>query len=69
MSIATPDTPLLTVEEVAKTLKLSVRTVWSMISKGELASVKVAGVRRIAQSVLDEYLARQTQPLREKERE
>lgn len=61
-SIATAETPLMTVEQAAKTLHITSRTLYSMIAKGEIRSYKVAGARRIAQADIDTYLKRQSPP-------
>ena len=46
-----------TVPEVAEILRVSNRTVWKEIAKGNLRSVKVAGTRRVVAEAIDAYLA------------
>lgn len=48
----------LTTDQVAESLGLSRSTVTSMIGRGELASVKIGGARRVRRRDLDEYLER-----------
>lgn len=52
------DTPpeALTTDQVARQLGLSRSTVASMIGRGELASVKIGGARRVLRRDLDAYL-------------
>jgi excisionase family DNA binding protein len=46
----------LTTDQVARQLVLSRSTVTAMIARGELASVKIGGARRVLRRDLDEYL-------------
>jgi excisionase family DNA binding protein len=48
---------LLTVEEVAKRLRLGRTFVYRLISSGELESVKVGRLRRVPAACLPEYVA------------
>ena len=48
---------LLTVEEVAKRLRLGRTLVYRLISSGELESVKVGRLRRVPAECLPEYVA------------
>lgn len=52
-----PDGLLLTVEEVAKRLRLGRTLVYRLISSGELESVKVGRLRRVPADCLPEYVA------------
>jgi excisionase family DNA binding protein len=52
----------LTVHETAKRLGISVPTVYRLIDRGELPSVKIGRARRIPLERLDSFLARQTVP-------
>ena len=47
---------VLTVKEVAESLKLTTKTVYKLISSGELKSVHVGGSLRIRQEDLDSLL-------------
>jgi excisionase family DNA binding protein len=49
---------LLTVEEVAKRLRCSPKTVGRLISSGELESVKIGTLRRVAPEALRAYKER-----------
>jgi excisionase family DNA binding protein len=48
---------LLTVEEIAKRLRLGRTLVYRLISSGELESVKVGRLRRVPAECLPEYVA------------
>lgn len=48
---------LLTIEEVAKRLRLGRTLVYRLISSGELESVKVGRLRRVPAECLPEYVA------------
>lgn len=52
-----PDGLLLTVEEVARRLRLGRTLVYRLISSGELESVKVGRLRRVSADCLPEYVA------------
>ena len=49
---------LLTLEEVAEILRVSVQTVRRLINDGELKAIKVRGQLRVKQTDLDDYLSR-----------
>ena len=49
---------VLTVPQVAERLQLSRRTVWHLIGRGELATVRIGRLRRVLPSDLSEYLDR-----------
>jgi excisionase family DNA binding protein len=49
--------PLLTVPQVAETLAVSPRTVWSLLQKDEIRSVSVGRSRRIPASELERYIS------------
>lgn len=53
-TVRTPEA--LTTDQVAHQLVLSRSTVAAMIARGELASVKIGGARRVLRRDLDEYL-------------
>jgi excisionase family DNA binding protein len=54
---------LLTVDEVAETLKLNPQTIRNMVDRGELGAVRVGKRRvRIRQSALDAFLEAGSQP-------
>ena len=57
MSDSTPVGPLLTVAEVAETLRVSNMTVYRLIKSGELTAIRVGKNYRIRTADLDEYLA------------
>lgn len=50
-----PDVWWYTVNQVAEIMHVSNRTVYNLISSGELRSLKVGGSRRIPKSCLDEF--------------
>jgi excisionase family DNA binding protein len=50
-----------TVREVAEFLRVTPRTVWKMISEGELEAFKVRGDYRINQSALDALMRKRPQ--------
>ena len=53
---------LLTVAEVAETLKLNAQTVRNMIDRGELPAIRVGSRRvRVQRSDLDAFLARRVE--------
>jgi excisionase family DNA binding protein len=54
---STPDELLLTVEEVARRLRIGRTLVYQLISSGELESVKVGRLRRVPAECLPEYVA------------
>ena len=59
--VATITTPILMrVKDVAKVLNVSERTVWLLIARRRLASVKVGRGTRIRPFDIDQFLARQT---------
>jgi len=49
---------VLTVPQVAERLQVSRRTVWTMIHRGELATVRIGRLRRVLSSDLIDYLER-----------
>jgi len=51
---------LMRVQDVAKILDVSERTVWLLIARRRLASVKVGRGTRIRPFALDQFLERQT---------
>ena len=53
-----------TPKTLAVFLAVSERTVYELLSSGQLASYKVAGARRIDPADVDEYLARNRQSSR-----
>lgn len=53
---------LLTLEEVAESLRLSVKTVKKYIRLGQIEGVLVGNRYRVRESALDRYLARNTKP-------
>lgn len=50
---------LLTTQEVASILKVTVRTVYSLLESGELQGVKVGRVWRVSEDDLQAFIARQ----------
>ena len=50
---------LLTTQEVANILKVTVRTVYSLLEGGELQGVKVGRVWRVSEDDLQAFIARQ----------
>lgn len=48
---------LLTVQQVADQLQVSVRTVYSLLYGGRLESVKIGVLRRVPADALDRYVA------------
>lgn len=63
-----PDSPLLTTDQVAAYLQISVRSVKSLLSDGKIPFIKLGRTTRIHRDDLDEFIARsrrrQRQPLR-----
>lgn len=59
--------PLLTLEEVARQLKTSERTVRDWIRNGELTGIKVGREWRVALADLDEYIQERRQPRKHKQ--
>ena len=58
-NVLTADEPLLTVQQAAKRLQVSTRTVYDMMERGELAYVQVTTrFRRIPESAITAYLNR-----------
>ena len=51
------DDPLLTVAEVAQTMRVSNMTVYRLIKSGQLAALRVGKNYRIRSSDIDRYLA------------
>ncbi len=51
-----------TAEEVARMLRVNIRTVHRLIKRGELEAFTIGGVYRIYQSALDDYIARRLMP-------
>ncbi|MGH9062574.1 MAG: helix-turn-helix domain-containing protein [Acidimicrobiales bacterium] len=54
----TPRTPLLTTEQAAQYLQVSVRMVKNLMGDGRVAYVKIGRATRIHREDLDEYIAR-----------
>lgn len=56
-----PEHQFLTATDVAETLKVDVRVVWSLLKSGELRGFQVGGRKmwRIETSALEDYIARQ----------
>jgi len=52
------------VDEAAEKLGVSKTTIFALIRDGELASLKVANLRKISDSQLDEFIAAKTTPRR-----
>ena len=52
----------LTVDETAERLLISVPTVYRLIERGELPSVKIGRARRVPLETLDAFLASKTLP-------
>jgi excisionase family DNA binding protein len=50
--------PLLTAKETADVLKVTVRTVYNLLERGELRGVKVGRVWRFSEDELKAYLER-----------
>jgi len=48
---------LLKVGEAAERLSLGKSKVWELVARGELASVKIDGARRISERAVDEFIA------------
>lgn len=53
----------LTGRELAEVLSVSEETVLRLAQRGELRSVRVGSQRRYAESAVDEYLKRHTEPV------
>ncbi|MBB6174982.1 excisionase family DNA binding protein [Nocardiopsis mwathae] len=51
---------LLTVDDTARELNVSRRTVYELITRGELASVQIRRCRRVAMSAILDYLDRRS---------
>ncbi|CAM3658273.1 helix-turn-helix domain-containing protein [Nocardiopsis gilva] len=51
---------LLTVDDTARELNVSRRTVYELITRGELASVRIRRCRRVAMSAILDYLDRRS---------
>jgi len=51
---------LLTIPEAAEILRVSRRTVYELMRKGSLSSLKVGGQRRIPAAVLDRWIEERT---------
>lgn len=56
---AHPDALLLTVEQTAERLGLSRATVFDLIKRNEIASVRVGAARRIIRADLERFVERQ----------
>lgn len=59
-----PETQLYSVADAATVLGISERTVWSMVYKRELASVRVGHLRKIHKKEIDRYIELKTIPAR-----
>ena len=55
-STTSQPTPLLTVDDVARYLSVSKRTVETLISDGELVPLRIRSARRFAKDAVDSYL-------------
>lgn len=56
-----PQTPLLVrVEEAARLLSLSRSTVYAMVQKGDIPSVKCGSARRIAVTAIEQWIREHT---------
>lgn len=55
---ASPDSLLLSIEQVARALSCSVRTVENLIRRRELSSIRVGRLRRVPRARVDDYIAR-----------
>ncbi len=53
------DQILLTVEEAARLYSVSHSTLYVLIQRGELQSIKIGASRRVPVAALDEFVARQ----------
>jgi len=51
--------PLLSVPQAAELLSISVRTVYTLVDRGELPSIRVGGQIRFVPSVLESWLTGQ----------
>lgn len=59
-----PTTPedVLTVPEVAKYLRVSTKTVYALLKRGELRGFRVGRVLRLRRTVVEEFVARRSDP-------
>lgn len=48
---------LLTVKQVAKMLQLSAKSIYALVSRGDLPAYRIGGAVRVAQADMDAYLA------------
>lgn len=55
---ASPDSLLLSIEQVARALSCSVRTVENLIRRRELSSIRVGRLRRVPRAAITDYIAR-----------
>ena len=69
MSVTMTDEHLYTVEELAKRLRVTGRTIRRMIDDGELGAIRVRNQYRISQSALDAYVRTHSYPQKEDEEE
>jgi excisionase family DNA binding protein len=56
MVMVTTEPRFYTVEEVAQLLRVSARTVYRLVERGELRALRVGDLYRISQENLDSYL-------------
>lgn len=61
------DDELLTVTQLAKELKVSVPTVYRMVSRGDIAVCNLSGIKRFLRSDVDAYLKRNRIDVKENE--
>jgi excisionase family DNA binding protein len=61
-TVECPADRALKVREVADSLGIGMTLAWGLIRRGEIASVKIGGARRVQRSAIAEYLARVTTP-------
>jgi excisionase family DNA binding protein len=47
------------VPEAAEKLAISTSKMWELLARGEIASVKIDGSRRVTPGALEEYIAKQ----------
>ena len=52
-----PETPYLTVEDVAKRFGINVTTVYRLVQQGKLPAFKIGNQWRVSETRLDEWVA------------
>jgi excisionase family DNA binding protein len=60
---------MLTLEEVAQRLKISIKTVRRWLQQGRLTGIKMGKLWRVRETELEAFMQRQTHPRREDEKE